>query len=507
MMKAGLKEEVPITDRSALEVLRKELRLAAIALPKLTMLPGGDQALDVELLSTRTTTPLKVVSAEIGKAQTVASQAAPPEPQPANPKPKSSPLPEAGVPAWIGPPAREGGLPNPNLTENPSFVDRFSGRSGSKQTYGVQTLPVGVLSIDFGDVNGDGEDELVAITKNEVLIFKRKGLFFTLEGRVPGSAPDQYLTVGVADINGNGVAEIFVTNADVRKTNTQTITNLRSFVLERRQDRFVPIWEGVPTYLRVLKTPAYPEPLLLVQRPGVDQPFEGPVMRYRWDGQGYVQDPGFPLPPKQAVIFGFTLVDLNGDGQAELVKIGTDGLLRAFDQEGREIAETKEGFGIYPHLTLAFSLNRNEKLDQAAAKHLKAGDLVKHFVIERPLLVTSLGPEGRPGILVGRNVPSGGLAKVVPSLEIIEGGNIVHVAWDGVTLKKQWETDFNKDMYVAGYGLFRLDGDLAMAVLTLDRGFFGTTEATLEVYRLMAQAPNAAAAAKGGESQPAPIVK
>ena len=504
LIKAGVKEGVPLTDRAALDVLRKELRLSAVALPKLTTLARGEQGLDLEVISTRSGTPIKVVSAEVAGSPPAVAKAPAREPAPAaSPAPAQVPRGGGGMPAWIGPPS-QGGVPNRQLIDNPSFASRFS-RSGAQQTYNIQTLPVGIVAIDFGDVNGDGQDDLIAITEIEVLIFTRKGLFFALDSRVPGRTNDQYLTVGVADINGNGVAEIFVTNADVRKSNIGIFTNLKSFALEQRQDKIVPIWEDVPTYLRVLKTPVYPEGVLLAQRIGVDDPYRGPVMRYRWDGSRYVHDQSFQLPGKPQAIFGFTVVDVNGDGRPDLIKLGPDSVLRAFDEGGREIAETKEAFGIYPHLSLLLPWDKNERMNHALARKLKPQDQFKQVVIERPLVVTPLGPEGRPGILIGRNAPSRGLGSVLPQLDLIEGGNVVHVTWDGTNLRKQWETDFNKDAYVAGYGLFRVEGDLAMAVLSLDRGFLGTTEATLEIYRLASQSAGVGPEEKGAETRPTPV--
>ncbi|HEX9897821.1 MAG TPA: VCBS repeat-containing protein, partial [Candidatus Methylomirabilis sp.] len=495
---------VPLTDRAALDVLRKELRLSAVALPKLTTLARGEQGLDLEVISTRSGTPVKVVSAEIAGAPPVVAKAPAREPAPAaSPAPAQVPRGGGGMPAWIGPPS-QGGVPHRQLIENPNFASRFT-RSGAQQTYNIQTLPVGVVAIDFGDVNGDGQDDLVAITENEVLIFTRKGLFFALDSRFPGKKNDQFLTVGVADINGNGAAEIFVTNADVRETNMGVFTKLNSFALEQRQDKVVPIWENVPTYLRVLKTPVYPEGALLAQNIGVHEPFRGPVMRYRWDGSRYVHDPSFHLPGKPQAIFGFTVVDVNGDGSPDLVKLGSDNILRAFDEGGREIAEAKEALGIFPHLSLRFPLSRNDRLDHALAKRLKPQQQFKLSFIERPLITTPLGLEGRPGILVGRNVPGRGIGSILPQLDLIEGGNVIHVTWDGTNLRKQWETDFNKDAYVAGYGLFRVEGDLAMAVLSLDRSFFGTTEATLEIYRLASQTAGVGPEEKGAETRPTPV--
>ncbi len=57
--------------------------------------------------------------------------------------------------------------------------------------------------------------------------------------------------------------------------------------------------------------------------------------------------------------------------------------------------------------------------------------------------------------------------------------------WDGKGLTKEWSSELSRSSYVADYGLFRLWGAPALAVLSLDRGLLKKTEGTLEIYRLV----------------------
>lgn len=476
LAKAGLADadQLSLTDPQALAILRRDLRLSVLALPRIS--PQQDHTLlDVEVVSTLSGQSLLVASVEVpGTATATASKASPQSPVAAAPT-QGTPQPLRGgqpTPAWIGPPSELSSV----ITVNPEFA----AGSGAAGTYAVQSLPAGTIAMDFGDVDGDGREELVAITQNEVLIFARQGVAFALKDRIAGASLAEYLTVDVADVNGNGKAEIFVTNLHSRLTGVGLFNRLRSFVLERQDDRYVPIWENVPFYLRVLKTPAYPDGLLLAQRMGAKELYYGPVRRYRWKGKRYVGDSDFRLP-KGVNIHGLTLVDLNGDGREEIVRLGEDGTLLVEDRKGKGMARTGESFGLFNHLSFEQPIqDQSEEL----SKDPKPERGLERKYIERRLVVTPLGPEGRPGILVGLNRIKGGVGRYFESLQTVEGGQVLHLAWNGSRIKKQWETGFNPRNYVADYGLVRLDQGLAVAVLSLDKGFLRRTEAILEILRL-----------------------
>ncbi|MGH7377608.1 MAG: hypothetical protein ACREKK_09345, partial [Candidatus Methylomirabilales bacterium] len=191
LVKANLAADLPLTEPKALEVLRRELRLSVLALPRISLLETRT-LLDVEVVSTLSGKPIVLASVEVPGTTTAA--AAKPGPAPTAPA-RTPPAPAAGerpTPAWVGPsrgPGKEARL-GPTLTPNPDF----GGASGSPaQPYAVQFLPAGVIAMDFGDVDGDGQDELVAITQNEVLIFKRTGNAFALRDRLPGASTVEYL--------------------------------------------------------------------------------------------------------------------------------------------------------------------------------------------------------------------------------------------------------------------------------------------------------------------------
>ncbi|MCH7897533.1 MAG: VCBS repeat-containing protein [candidate division NC10 bacterium] len=368
LVKAKLKEDTTFTDPAALEVLRRELRLSGVALVKLGASAEGSQEVDVELISTRTGSPVTVVSAEV-PTTVAATKSQGPEagtPAPAAPRPAASTAnrEQGAFPAWLGPPNPESSTVNPHFTENPYFGLKGRIGAGGQPSYFIQPVPPGLKRIAFGDLDGDGQDEMVGITDNKVMVFRWTGRSMALKKTWVGTEMDNYLLVDVADINHNGRAEIFVSNMDSRQMSSAIwSTELKSFVLELKgenldQEELVPIWENVPLWFRVLKYPQHPEGILLTQPTGRYDTFAGSIRRYVWGEQGYVPDPEWVFPSKSGLrIDSLALVDLTGNGEEEFVILGNDGLIRVGDQDGKKLAQTNEPLGYYDHLSFEQELN------------------------------------------------------------------------------------------------------------------------------------------------------
>ena len=86
------------------------------------------------------------------------------------------------------------------------------------------SLPVAITGLDVGDVDGDNANEIVYSTVNEVVVGRfEDGRFRTID-KYTGYNNDRFITLDVADINGNGRAEVFV--------NCQRSYEIKSYVLE-----------------------------------------------------------------------------------------------------------------------------------------------------------------------------------------------------------------------------------------------------------------------------------
>ena len=68
-----------------------------------------------------------------------------------------------------------------------------------------------ISSLALGDVDGDGKIETVTISNQKVLILRNEKGLFTKIKEISGRNNQRFVSVDVADIKKDGVAEIFVT--------------------------------------------------------------------------------------------------------------------------------------------------------------------------------------------------------------------------------------------------------------------------------------------------------
>ena len=114
----------------------------------------------------------------------------------------------------------------------------------------------------MGDVNGDGRADIAVIDNHTLKIFQyQQGRLIPL-GNLEEGKFNSFISVDIADINGNGVAEIFITNrplitagqAQTRAFGAKT-PQLRSFVVEWNGSQFKKILEKGRHFFRVLHIP------------------------------------------------------------------------------------------------------------------------------------------------------------------------------------------------------------------------------------------------------------
>ncbi len=120
-----------------------------------------------------------------------------------------------------------------------------------------QTFPLEIKGLDIGDVDGDKKNELIMMDRHNLYIFNYDGEKLKLFLKVEQGSEHNFLTLDVADVNRNGVAEIIVTSV--------VGDDLRSFILEYEEGKFKKIAENENWYFRVLDHPKE-GPLLMGQR-------------------------------------------------------------------------------------------------------------------------------------------------------------------------------------------------------------------------------------------------
>jgi hypothetical protein len=285
---------------------------------------------------------------------------------------------------------------------------------------------VELVGLDVGDVDGDGALEMVFISTQKVFVFRltAEGRFRTL-AEIERKGFNQQIHVDVADINGNGTAEIFVSNINSKSGPPS------SMVLEWNGSEFAPIAEKEPWYYRVIKTGGPPG--LYAQGRTIDEVFLPGIFEMQWIGGRY--EPGQKLPlPSTTNIYAFAHGDAMNNGLKTFVAFKNDNRLAVFDENGRELWQGDQNFGgngtYFEYVPSYMTGDREVKTPE-------------HYYLPCPVTIADLNRDGLNEIITVKNEE--GLYGAFARLKTYKNGVITSLAWDGGGLQKQWQTrEFTK---------------------------------------------------------------
>lgn len=398
-----------LAEPKGLQVLAEKVKARALLISRL----GGEggMSLDVQVISTLTGRPLVRVQADASR----------------QPRGQGSGVRGQGI-AQSPIPSPQPPIPSRGLIVGPDF------------DFALRALAV-------ADFDGDGRKDLALAGSHRIFLYAFDGRSFRLLWESGVRRDVNILALDGADVNGNGRAELFVTNYyDGR---------LRSYVLEWDGRKMMKVASDLDLFFRVIwsrdgRVELYSQSL------GKKVPFEAPIRRYLWSGRRYRQGPPLGVPEGFS-LYGIALVDLNGDGGLELLAVGEDGRLEVYDLSGRLLHQTGERLG-------------------------GSGTIVE-FQPARTLFALRIGPPQKiplPGRIFAIPSQNGSEPEVVirqnllvPSASLRAGshmGKVLGLRWNGNSFEKLWETR-ELPGYIADYHLAELgDGGLYLVLLSVEGG-------------------------------------
>ena len=212
---------------------------------------------------------------------------------------------------------------------------------------GKQEYSYGIVDMEVGDLNGDGQNEIILMDRYRIMVYSnKKGILRKITQVLTNKIANHFLTIDVADINRNGRDEIFITN--------QVGTKLESFVLETHPKKkgFRYLMKGINLHFSILR-PIGKRPILISQNPGFQDPFHGPIYRMSFKNGKYVQTAKLNIPDiygTQFILYGFDQQDLNMDGKPETIILDQNYHLRIYSKDGKTIVKSNDYYGHDPRL-------------------------------------------------------------------------------------------------------------------------------------------------------------
>ncbi len=328
----------------------------------------------------------------------------------------------------------------------------------------VQRFKLEIRGLDVGDVDGDGKAELVLIDKDTVYIYKwQKNRLFQFKA-IKGSWSPDYVYVSVADLDGNGRAEIYVSNL--------TATNASTVVIEWDGGKFKEIVGRESWLVRVVDLPGRGK-TLVGQRRSAEGNYIGDVYILARKGNGFVATEQVKLP-RHGNVFNFVQNDLVGKGGIYTTLLDPWEHLLVFNQTGERLWRSDDYFGG----SLTYMVYMDPDVNRMA-------DTGVRVFIPSPIYLFDFNGDGKQEIVVCQNYSK--VARIFGDFRWFGSGKVHFMDWDGTSLVSRWTTQ-KLSGTVVGYKVADLDNDglleLVVASVTSESYFVGFPDSRLVVYDL-----------------------
>jgi hypothetical protein len=190
-------------------------------------------------------------------------------------------------------------------------------------------LPFDLRFVTIGDINGDGKQEIILSTGEDINVYALGVDLQPVIGEVciKGSSLDDHLWLDSIDLNRNGRDEIIITSMKG--------DDVTSYIYELKDNKFILLYKDNVFMRRI-------ENVLIAQAYSSAEGFEGNVFNVVWEGE-YKKGDTVKLP-KNVNIYDFIYIDDPLTGRLVLA-YDEDGFLNLYDDMDRKIWRSKNNTG------------------------------------------------------------------------------------------------------------------------------------------------------------------
>ena len=336
-------------------------------------------------------------------------------------------------PAPEGPQAPGGfQTPGPGPGFQGGFVNRRQPGGGGFATHlnfeGV------ITAMAAGDLNKDGMIQVVAATDDTLMIHQMSGNQLVLEKQLEYSSTNRIASLDIADINGNGFPEIFVTSLSIHRD------SLQSFVVEYNGSDYVTLVDDQSYYYRVIQTPDT-TPTLLGQYTG-SSPFEGRISIMQAEGTGYARQKQVRFPRNTSVL-SLAKGPVTGDTADEYVMINRFGRLVVTSDTGTIEWESTQKYGGTAHAWLMPSNDPDASYRERIYIHPR-------------VTFHDMDEDDKPEVLAVQNNEFGGGA--MGRYKRFKNGSIQVLSWNGIALAPIFATS-DLQGWISDFAIADITGD------------------------------------------------
>ena len=333
-------------------------------------------------------------------------------------------------------------IAGPEGSLNPAFIMAYQ---ADKARRGYSKSPdlglADIQAVDIGDVDGDGAPEGILADEDRIYIYKNIMADASNRTVVNLVAPRaKVVGLDVADVNKNGVAEIYVT-AILEKGETVV-----SQVVEYRDGRYQVLAHGLPYFFRVTRSIRDGMVLLAQEKrtrffttrvtDTLFSPFNK-IFRMKWEGEKLVKGEEIPLK-EEVCVLGLTMVDMDRDGVDEYLAFDQRDYLKLFNARGGLVWVSTEPYGRTGNYFL-------KDLDRGVPPNEDPPD--SRVWLPARIVTVDLDQDGIDEVILCHNYEP---LKFFPQSRFFTKSAIFSLSWDGVDFMENWRTREMKG-YVSDY--------------------------------------------------------
>jgi TolB-like protein len=308
-------------------------------------------------------------------------------------------------------------------------------------------LPIQIVGIGAGDIDANGNMEIVAASGHDIHIFHIQGNEVVHHGEIKGEKYHSYLSINVADINKNGTAEIYISCENSRSG------SLLSFVVEWDGKQFSSVIQDQNWYFCVVRTEKGNQ--LLGQKKGISSAYIPEIYELLWKEATLVTGEK-KLFPDDTMVFGVSN-GFTGENR---------GLVAAFDS-GDRLGMIRETGSVAWKSDVPYG-GREQFVKTIEDYQKNEGE---RFYL--PQRIFSRNMEGKPIVIVPLNDSSSG--RFFQKFRNYSNARFLFFTWDGMGLsiikKSQDLSGYVSDFCVADINNDGLDEIIYSLVIERESAF------------------------------------
>ena len=322
--------------------------------------------------------------------------------------------------------------------------------SGGMDFIKTQNVEFAIYGMDVGDIDGDGRLDIVMVKADTVYMYRLNNRRLLEFGSVKMPARSGIHSVSLGDLDRNGRAEIYISAADE--------TTPHSWAYEWNGTDFSIILDDVPWYIRTMQIPG--EGLSLVgQRGGQSSVLVAGIFRLMRSGKK-VQPQERLIMPNYVNLFDFSLADITGDGNIEIVGISKADRLYAVRPDGSVLwvsdsyySGTRRYIGEEYEQYKMVGLDIDSTPDRDTIGREGAS---QRIYIPSRMIVMDINQDGKDDIIVNRNLSTA--SRVMENFKRYKTGEIHALTWNGIGLTDIWQTK-KIDGYIPDFQFLSMPGN------------------------------------------------